>query len=197
MKLNEEFWTERYNSNQIGWDLGDISTPLKEYFDQLEDKSLKILIPGGGNSYETQYLFENGFENVYVVDIAQPPLDNLKKRCPAILQNQLIHDDFFKLADQFDLIVEQTFFCALDPSLRSNYAHKMHELLRSGGKLVGVLFNIPLNDDHPPFGGNKDEYLKYFDPLFDIKVMESCYNSIEPRSGNELFMILERIKNDM
>jgi len=31
----------------------------------------------------------------------------------------------------------------------------MTELLLKNGKLVGLFFNIPLFDDHPPFGGTK------------------------------------------
>lgn len=61
----------------------------------------------------------------------------------------------FSLKDSFDLIIEQTFFCALDPKLRPEYAVKMAELLKPGGRLVGVLFNDTLNNDKPPFGGTK------------------------------------------
>ena len=66
----------------------------------------------------------------------------------------------------------------------------MHELLAPSGKLVGVLFNFPLNTQGPPFGGSKDEYIGYFEPMFEIKTMETCYNSIGPRMGNELFIQL-------
>ena len=32
----------------------------------------------------------------------------------------------------------------------------MNQLLKPNGKLVGLMFNVPLNKDKPPFGGNKD-----------------------------------------
>ena len=57
MKLNSDYWENRYKTNEISWDAGTITTPLKEYIDQIEDKSIKILIPGAGNSYEFEYLF--------------------------------------------------------------------------------------------------------------------------------------------
>ncbi len=56
----------------------------------------------------------------------------------------------------------------------------MHNLLRENGKLVGVLFNEPLFQDHPPFGGSKPEYLPYFEDLFKIIHFEEAYNSIRP-----------------
>ncbi len=190
MDLNKNFWDLRYQNNEIGWDIGYISTPLKKYIDQLTDKNIKILIPGGGNSYEAEYLNNLGFKNVFVIDISPTALTNLKNRVPDFPKNHLINIDFFKLNNSFDLILEQTFFCALTPKLRDNYVLKMNQLLRPNGKLVGLLFNIPLNKDRPPFGGTKKEYLSYFKNYFKIEIMELSYNSISERTNNELFIKL-------
>jgi len=192
MNLDKEYWSSRYNSNNIGWDLGKVSSPLKAYIDQLEDKSLKILIPGGGNSYEAEYLFSQGFKNVFVIDLAIEPLNNLQKRQPNFPVEQLIQGNFFELEDEFDLILEQTFFCALPLSKRKDYAIKMKELLKPQGKLAGLFFDIEFNKEGPPFGGNKEEYLTYFSPYFKIKILEPSYNSIAPRQGNELFFIFNK-----
>lgn len=190
LTLSPEYWSERYLSNATGWDTGSVTTPLKNYFDQLSNKDLFILIPGAGNAYEAEYLVNSGFTNVFVCDIAPEPLANLKKRCPAFKDQNLLLIDFFKLDLQFDLIIEQTFFCALHPSLRKSYFEKMKTLLKPTGKLVGLLFNETLNADNPPFGGTKEEYLSYIDSSFKIRVFETCYNSIKPRQGRELFINL-------
>ena len=192
MKLEKEFWSSRYRENNTGRDLGEISPPLKAYIDQLEDKTLKILIPGGGNSYEAEYLYQKGFENVYVVDIASQPLANLLKRVPGFSKDHLMEMDFFDLEGSYDLILEQTFFCALPISLRQEYANKMYDLLKLNGKIAGVLFNTHFQKEGPPFGGVKSEYLTYFSKLFNIKTFEACYNSLLPRDGNELFFIFKK-----
>lgn len=192
MDLSEKAWDNRYQNKDIGWDLGEVSTPLKAYFDQLENKELKILIPGGGNSYEAEYLFNLGFTNVFVVDLSKTALENIQKRIPDFPKSQLILGDFFDLEMQFDLIIEQTFFCAINPKLRQSYATKMHQILRSKGKLVGVLFNVPLNTNRPPFGGHKKEYTIYFNPYFILEKIEPCYNSFGNRKGRELFIKLIR-----
>jgi len=194
MQLDEQYWQNRYLNKDTGWDIGCITSPLKEYIDHLTDQQLHILIPGAGNSYEAEYLWQKGFKNVYVADFASQPLENIKTRVPDFPSDQLLHKDFFQLEMKFDLILEQTFFCALNPSLRKNYAAKMHELLKPGGKLAGLLFNDTLNTDKPPFGGNKEEYISYFRPLFRIIHFEECYNSIAPRAGRELFIELEKAK---
>lgn len=186
--VNKEFWDNRYNQKETGWDIGYVSTPIKEYIDQIENKSLKILIPGAGNSYEAEYLHKKGFKNVFVIDIAKAPIDNLKKRVPSFPSGNLIHGNFFELEDSFELILEQTFFCALDPKLRKKYVDKMHQLLLENGKLVGLLFDAPLNTEHPPFGGNKPEYTTLIQSKFQFKTFETSHNSIEPRAGKELFI---------
>lgn len=191
-KLDQEFWNQRYQQNETGWDIGAVSTPLKAYFDGVSDKKLKILIPGAGNAYEAEYLYQQGFQNVYVLDIAPMAIENFKKRFSDFPNERILLGDLFEHNAQYDLIIEQTFFCALSPGLRHAYANKMYDLLVPGGILAGVLFNIPLNHDRPPFGGNEAEYRQYFNEKFDILKMEPCYNSIEPRMGNELFIKLAR-----
>lgn len=190
--LDAKYWEDRYLGNQLGWDIGYASTPLKTYFDQIEDKSLKILIPGAGNAYEAEYLHELGFENVFVVDLAPSALANLQKRVPDFPANHLIEGNFFDHRETYDLIIEQTFFCALHPELRSKYAAHMNTCLNPGGKLVGVLFEDELFTDHPPYGGEREEYRGYFEKHFTIRTLERCYNSIGPRQDRELFIILEK-----
>ena len=68
MDFDSKYWDDRYLENNLGWDIGYISTPLKEYFDQLKIKSINILIPGAGNAYEAEYLWEKGFSNVFIID---------------------------------------------------------------------------------------------------------------------------------
>ncbi len=191
-KFNKKYWEQKYINNQTGWDIGHISTPIKNYIDQLQNKELRILIPGAGNSYEAEYLWNQGFKNLFILDIAEQPLKNAKNRIKTIPDYHLIQKDFFEFNDTFDLIIEQTFFCALDPILRNNYVQKMSDLLTDKGKLIGLLFDFELTDEGPPFGGNKVEYLQYFSPIFHIQVLESAYNSIKPRMNRELFFIFEK-----
>jgi thiopurine S-methyltransferase len=188
----EQYWTGRYRSGDIPWDAGSITTPLKEYIDQLDSHELKILIPGAGNAYEAEYLYQKGFRNTYVADISAAPLQALHARCSAFPKDQLLHADFFALHGEFDLILEQTFFCALPPSKRERYVVQCRDLLTPGGSLVGVLFDDPLNQDRPPYGGNKAEYERLFLPHFECVVMDRCYNSIGPRQGRELFIHLRK-----
>ncbi len=185
----KEYWQNQYHEGKTGWDIGLISTPIKEYVDQLKDKTIKILIPGAGHAYEAEYLFELGFTKVFVLDIASKPLENFSTRFPGFPKSHLLQGDFFLHQGKYDLILEQTFFSALPPVLRPAYVDKMHELLKPNGKLVGLLFAIDFGNSFPPFGGNRDEYFFLFTPKFEIKTLEKAHNSIKPRAENEFFHI--------
>lgn len=189
--LSEEFWTQRYRSQQTGWDIGDISTPIREYIDQLKGNSMRILIPGCGSGYEAEYLHAKGFSDVRILDFSAEPLQMFTQRVPDFPGTHIHQADFFSFAGEFDLILEQTLFCAIHPSLRDDYARQSASLLRSGGKLVGLLFDTEF-EGGPPYGGCKEEYLTYFQKYFSEVSMEACHNSIAPRAGRELFIRLTK-----
>lgn len=192
MTFDQKYWEDRYQDQKTGWDIGYASMPIATYIDQLKNKDLKILIPGAGNGHEAIYLCKNGFSNVTVIDFAKQPLEHIANTSQELeFAPRLIQEDFFRCSEKYDLILEQTFFCALHPSQRQAYVQKMHELLNENGKLAGLLFNFPLTADGPPFGGSQKEYETLFSESFKIKKLERCYNSIKPRNGKELFFIFE------
>lgn len=192
------FWQQRYESDSIGWDMGEVSPPLKAYIDQLPNgaKHDAILVPGAGNAYEVGYLYEQGFTNVTLVDFAPAPIADFAKRYPDFPKDQLICADFFELSPnqyKFDWILEQTFFCAINPQRRDEYVQQMARLLKPKGKLVGLLFDRDFSGNQPPFGGHLEEYQQRFKTHFAIEIMQPCYNSHPARQGSELFIKL-RVK---
>lgn len=186
--LTEDYWTSRYDNNISGWDLGEITPPLKDFIDSVDDKTIAILIPGAGNAYEAEYLHNQGFTNVTVCDLSLRPLENLKTRCPSFPESHLIYGDFFDIEGQFDLIIEQTFFCAIDPSLREKYVSKVKALLNPNGLIAGLMFDVIFPFEGPPFGGKSVDYKVLFSKYFDSINFEKCTTSIAPRMGNEIFV---------
>ncbi len=193
--LDAAFWNEKYQTGNTPWDIGGVSPPLRHYLDQIEDKSTSILIPGAGRAYEAIYLHQKGFQNVWVCDWAPAAFDFLKSKIPDFPEVNLVCSDFFKLDLQVDLILEQTFFCAIEPHQRSAYAQKAAALLRPQGKLAGLLFAQTFEKNGPPFGGTAEEYRAAFEPYFDILQLYISPYSIKPRQGVELFIELEKSLN--
>ncbi len=190
--LGETFWNNQYDAKTTGWDLGEVSPPLKAYIDQLTNKKLRILIPGCGNTYEAEYLLQQGFTDVTVIDIAPILVNQLKEKFTGNPNIKIILGDFFEHKGEYDLILEQTFFCAINPPLRKDYVAKMNELLAMNGKLVGVLFDREFEQQGPPFSGCKCQYEPMFESDFNFKIFELCNNSFVKREGTELFINFQK-----
>ena len=190
------YWQGRYAAGRDGWDAHDITPPLRAYFEQLDvARQPRILIPGAGRAYEAEHLHRAGYEHGVVADIAQEALNALAARVPTFPPAHLLLADFFALVPEppYDCIVEQTFFCALNPALRPAYARQCAALLRPGGTLVGLLFDTDFGPvQEPPFGGSKEEYHEYFAPYFEFRHFETATDSLGPRQGRELFICLKK-----
>lgn len=188
--IDKDYWNDRWKGDQTGWDIGYASPPLIEYLDHIEDRNIRILIPGSGSGYEAEHAFKMGFHQVCYNDIAPEAGLRFQKRVPEFPVDQIIIGDFFELTGGYDLILEQTSFCAQPPERRDEYIDKIHDLLNPDGCYAGVLFDETFTGDGPPFGGDKEEYIALFGAKFKISTMEKCYNSIIPRQGKELFVLL-------
>ena len=188
--LDQDYWDAQYQAKNMGWDLGEVSPPIRDYIDDLSDKNIPILIPGCGNAYEAEFLVASGFTNINLIDIAPNAVDKLKEKFAYKPQVRLFCGDFFEHEGSYDLIIEQTFFCAIPPVRRKDYAQKMASLLNENGKIIGLLFDKTFENQGPPFGGSLSEYKVIFEPYFTIKTMDKCYNSILPRANSEVFINL-------
>jgi SAM-dependent methyltransferase len=191
LPLDQNYWDNQYQANVIGWDLGQVSPPIKTYIDTIENKDAQILIPGCGNTYEAEYLVQQGFTNITVIDIAPTLVENLKKKFAKNNNITVVLGDFFEHQGNYDFIIEQTFFCALPPTMRQKYVWKMHQLLKDNGKLIGLLFNREF-EVSPPFGGNLKEYEQLFKKAFAFNSISIAGNSIPSRANTELFFEFQK-----
>lgn len=190
-KLDAKYWDQRYVDETWGWDIGYASPALVDYA-SLYPNETSFFIPGCGHAYEGEWLWKNGYTNITLMDVSETARKNFLARVPDFPAEQFIVGDFFTHEQRYDIILEQTFFCALHPSQRDEYVAKMKSLLNEGGRLAGVLFAFPLTEKGPPFGGSEEEYLERFEQHFEVVKLAPCYNSIKPRMGNEFFFELKK-----
>lgn len=192
--LNENFWNNRYLENNTGWDLGAISPAIKKWFDTKKNKDLQILIPGAGKGHEVKYGFDHGFNNIHYLDISNGAVTFFKDNCTNFPKEQILISDFFDLKKDlfFDVVIEQTFFCAISPILRKSYIKKTYEILKENGCIIGLLFNRKFDTQGPPFGGLYEEYVELFSTLFVIEKLENSINSAIPRKGNEFWIKMRK-----
>ena len=202
MKKNNDinkssFWENKYEKGEIGWDLGSETPVFSAISETLKPGNVCIL--GCGNGYDAISFSKKGF-NVTAVDFAETPIKNINKIANNLsLTINTIQEDIFDLTpkynNSFDYILEQTCFCAIDPKNRAQYRNLAYDLLKVGGKLIGLW--MPLDKDikegGPPFGVEEDEVKNLFSKQWKIK--EDCFpvESIEARKGKEKLIVFEKL----
>ena len=185
--LDSNYWNNRYEGNEMGWNIGYANSIHVDYVLEHCKPDSRILIPGAGKAYEAAALYKKGYKNVFALDFAPEVKEIFLEENPDFPENQYLVEDFFEHNETYDVILEQTFFCAIHPSLRSQYTEHVYHLLKEGGLLYGVLFNFEKLDG-PPFGGTKKEYRALFQEKFNILKLEQSVNSIPERAEKELLL---------
>jgi trans-aconitate methyltransferase len=83
MKENKKHWEQVYQTkqpNEVSW-TQDVPTTSIEFLHQFNlPKTAKIIDVGGGDSRLVDFLLEEGYENVSVLDISKKALNKAKKR---------------------------------------------------------------------------------------------------------------------
>lgn len=193
---NPGYWNNKYNKNEIGWDIG-IPTPIfVNFFKKFKSKK-NILIPGAGKGHDALFLSKKN-HNVFAVDFSDRAISHIEKKALELNTSlNLICEDFFNLNNlngKIDIILEYTFFCAINPNKRLKYIQKSSEFLKTDGLFVAILLPINkiLNDDGPPFGVNLANTLRDFEKYYDIIECEKSDLSIKPRVDNEVFVLMRK-----
>mmetsp|Transcript_11515 Transcript_11515/g.26426 ORF Transcript_11515/g.26426 Transcript_11515/m.26426 type:complete len:223 (-) Transcript_11515:180-848(-) len=118
---------------------------------------MKALVPGCGRAYDALALARHGFEEVVALDLAPTAVaaaqEYLKSEADtaATAKVRCTTGDFFEHMGQYDFIWDCTFLCALDPSVREQWATQQRRLLAPGGVLASCVFPICEKDGGPPY----------------------------------------------
>lgn len=194
MLLNEDFWEQRYQQHQTGWDRGGPSPALLHWLDLDALPQGRALIPGCGRGHEVVHLAANGHA-VTAADIAHTALDELRETLEARqAQARLIHADLlaWQPDEPFDLIYEQTCLCAIDPSAWSAYAARLASWVRPGGTLA-VLFMQTQRDGGPPFHCPMDQMRQLFGlEHWHWQDDQAALRVTHPNGHHELGYLLQR-----
>lgn len=191
-----EFWEDIYLADDAGWDLGGPTPIFENISENLEPG--KICIVGCGRGYDAVMFARKGFE-VTAVDFAPVAIDAVQQLAKdSNISVNVVMADIFTLGSQhsnaFDYIIEQTCFCAINPGRRNEYETVMYEILKPGGKIIGLWF--PLNkkreEGGPPYGTTIPEVKAIFKGRWKIEKEEIPNLSIDSRKGREKLIIFRK-----
>ena len=170
------FWNQRYASGETPWVLHKIPAALRSFLKRTRRKG-RVLIPGCGTDHGVIKVFADAGFEVTAIDFSPVALAETKKGL-GNFHGKIIRADFFKsdFGRRFDLVYERTFLCAMHPRRWPRYAKRVAELLRPGGKLIGIFF-YGTEAEPPPYPISKTQaaeiFGKYLRVLRDLKVSDS------------------------
>jgi SAM-dependent methyltransferase len=132
-----QFWQERFEKNEIGWDRGGPSPQLLLWLDSGVLQPCRIAVPGCGTGWEVVELARRGFD-VVGIDYTAAAVDMTRSLLAAqglhaeVLQADVLH---FQPDIPFDAVYEQTCLCAIHPEHWLDYAQQLQQWLKPGGSL--------------------------------------------------------------
>lgn len=136
---------------------------LVKYIQEGKIPNGKALVPGCGRGYDVTALASEdrhatGLEiSATAVDAAQERLLQLvTEGYPYQSQTSFALTNFFDLDttsndSKYDFVYDYTFLCALNPSVRLDWAKKMKGVIKPGGELLTLIFPIIEKEGGPPF----------------------------------------------
>jgi len=195
-----EYWENSYKSGEMGWDLGGPTPVFDQWIDTCKEP-LSICILGAGNGWDA-INFASKDHVVTAVDFAESAIRNMLYAAKqSKLEMDIIHMDIFDLdqiyTNHFDVVLEYTCFCAIDPSKRRDYLKMVRHILKSHGDLVGLLFPLDKDssDGGPPFAVQLQPTIELISEYLFLIKQEIPSLSIKPRVGKEVFVIFRKDGN--
>jgi methyl halide transferase len=197
-------WNQRYELGDTPWEKGRAAPPLVELLEKM-DPSIwgagPVLVPGCGTGHDVRAISALGVEAIGL-DLASRALDKANEY-PKIGKESYELGNFlnptWREEKTYTAIWEHTCYCAIDPSLRPDYAAACKGLIAPGGHLIGVFFLTPNDpgeeDEGPPFNSSISELDARFAPEFeriDSWVPNRCYPG---REGKEWIAIYRRVRD--
>jgi len=197
-KLNDsKYWDKKYTSNNTNWDMKSSTPVFKELLSKSEFISpCRLLITGSGKGYDAIETAKLNYD-VTTVDFSSEA-NKIAKEIAGDLSNKInyLQTDIFDLnkthKNYFDAIYEYTTFCAIDPKRRKEYVNVLSDVLKSGGKLVALLFPVDGRGGGPPFNIDIIEFYKLLSKKYILEFSTFKINSIKPRAGKEVLQIYKK-----
>ena len=196
---NPEFWEERYFTKNTPWDTKTTTPALINSINH--SKSKKIAILGCGYSKDSLFLAKKG-HRVYPIDFAVKPIEYLnnikiKKGLDTLFP---LKENIFNLNKDysafFDLVIEYTCFCAIDPQKRRQYVKLVNSILNKSGQFIALFFPTKRREEDidkgPPFYVNLEETLSMFENNFNFLKIDKNPDSIKPRQGFETLIVMDK-----
>lgn len=199
-------WNHQYAINETPWDKGAPAPPLLDWLSAQQGRMTgRVMVPGCGLGHDMRAIVEREPDaEVVGLDISPLAIETALSIPPAG-KERYCEGDLFDLPEgmleAFDWIFEHTCFCAIDPEQRDDYVTAVRAALRPGGKILGLFYLDPYDDEHapgggPPHGCTVEELKERFEQsgLFHFVSEEIPESAFEGREGREYLVEMTRVE---
>jgi SAM-dependent methyltransferase len=195
VETGRDDWERRWAAGDTPWDLGRAPAVLDDLLAGLADGPLCVLVPGAGAGHDALAWARAGHV-VTAVDVAPTALVRCRESArKAGLAPTLLVADLFALPQDlrgaFDVVWEQTCFCAIPPTRRPDYARAMADVLRPRGTLHALLWNHG-RPGGPPHDVRREDAQRVFAPFFEPISLVDVTGSPAGRAGEFLYTLRKR-----
>jgi SAM-dependent methyltransferase len=196
-----EFWRERYQRGEAGWDLGQPAPALAARLRRAPPPPGRVAVPGCGRGHDARLLARHGYQ-VWGFDFAPEALADARRLAEhdgaaVAFEERDVFDLARDRAEAFDGVWEYTCYCAIDPGRRAEYLDVLAALLRPGGWLLACFFPLreppPGAPPGPPFPVTAAEIDGLLGPRFEVLESGPPEASPPARQGQE-WLVLARTR---
>lgn len=192
----ETYWSQIYReSPNPGWNLGEPAPAFAEMTPKLKLPKSRILVLGSGEGHDAAFFAREG-HIVTAIDFSPVAISKAKKLYGHIPHLNFLEMDIFKIDhnfnESFDLIIEHTCYCAIEPNQRNQLTALWKRLLAPKGLLMGVFFVMPKRSG-PPFGGSEWELRERLKKSFRFLFWGRWKTSPPSRKNIELFVLAQKL----
>ncbi|XP_015879513.3 probable thiol methyltransferase 2 isoform X2 [Ziziphus jujuba] len=182
----DDGWDKCWKQGLIPWDLGRPTPLLKRLHETGSLPRGTALLPGCGTGYDVVAIAcpERYVVGIDISDSAIEKAVELSSSQPNSSYFTFLKADFFTWhpTHLFDLIFDYTFFCAIEPDLRSTWAEKIRDILKPDGELITLMFPISDHVGGPPY----NVYEEVLHPIgFKATLIMDNELAVGPRKGRE------------
>ena len=190
--MQQAFWHERWQQNQIGFHCDSINPHLQQYWSALQvNPGSRVFVPLCGKSKDMLWLLAQGLE---IIGVELSPLavtaffSENGLTASTTLQGKfnvsevgglrLFCGDFFDLSGSdltdVDAVYDRASLVALPPEMRTAYVARLQQLLKTGTAMLLVAFDYPQHEmPGPPFSVQQPEVQSLFGDWCKVELLNS------------------------
>ncbi len=189
-----QMWSHIYQTEEPRWDLAGPHPAFVSVLPQIKLPRSRIAVLGCGRGHDAAFFAEAG-HIVTAFDFSAEAIAAAKEKYSHIKNLTFVQADAFKVQDkfrgQFDLVVEHTFYCAVDPKRRNELMKVWRQLLIPNGFVLGIFFVMDKRAG-PPFGGSEWELRRRFEKDFRFLYWTRWHHSPPSREHRELVIYAQK-----